>query len=138
MRRCLTIRGHSAKRPLEARSPYEVRQLLNRVLNADGWIVGSLTCLQRRQLEGCLCRVPDHFYTMVYDVMARTPLGIKLCGHHLPQQPTLSNMTRSEITFALVIEEMLNKIVRPEVSYLIFKNHRISKKLNADEILNYF
>lgn len=120
MRRCLLIRGHSPQRPIEARSPYEVRQLVNRVLNADGWIVGSLPCLQRRQLEGCLCRVPAHFYKRVYDVLARTPLGIQLCGNHLPQQPTLSNMTRSEITFALLVEQLLNRIDKPEVSQFLF------------------
>ncbi|XP_044743853.1 probable phosphorylase b kinase regulatory subunit beta isoform X2 [Chrysoperla carnea] len=119
MRRCLLIRGHSPQRPVEARSPYEVRQLVNRVLNADGWIVGSLTCLQRRQLEGCLCRVPAHFYKRVYDVLARTPLGIQLCGNHLPQQPTLSNMTRSEITFALLVEQLLNRIDKPEYRQIV-------------------
>ena len=74
----------------------------------------SLTPLQRRRLEGCLCRVPIHFYVQVWDVMSRTPQGITVQGNHLPQNPTLSNMTQSELNFALLIEEMLNHIQKPE------------------------
>lgn len=46
--------------------------------------------------------------------MSRTPQGITVQGHHLPQNPTLSNMTQSELNFALLIEEMLNHIQKPE------------------------
>lgn len=74
----------------------------------------SLTPLQRRRLEGCLCRVPIHFYVQVWDVMSRTPQGITVQGNHLPQNPTLSNMTQSELNFALLVEEMLNHIQKPE------------------------
>lgn len=74
----------------------------------------SLTPLQRRRLEGCLCRVPIHFYVQVWDVMSRTPKGITVQGNHLPQNPTLSNMTQSELNFALLVEEMLNHIQKPE------------------------
>lgn len=74
----------------------------------------SLTPLQRRRLEGCLCRVPIHFYVQVWDVMSRTPQGITVQGNNLPQNPTLSNMTQSELNFALLIEEMLNHIQKPE------------------------
>lgn len=66
-----------------------------------------LTTYQRRQLEGCLCRVPKHFYNDVWDVITRTPHGIRVMGNLIPQQPTLSNMTKSEITFSLLVEEVL-------------------------------
>lgn len=66
----------------------------------------SLTPLQKRQIEGCLCRVPTYFYNKVWDVMLRTPEGIKVMGSVIPQQPTMSNMTRSEITFALLVEQV--------------------------------
>lgn len=65
-----------------------------------------MTALHKRQLEGCLCRVPSSFYNQVWDVMMRTPQGIKVMGNVIPQQPTLSNMTRSEITFALIVEQV--------------------------------
>lgn len=61
-----------------------------------------------------MCRVPTHFYVEVWDVMSRTPQGITVQGSHLPQQPTLSNMTQSELNFALLVEEMLNHIQKPE------------------------
>lgn len=66
-----------------------------------------LTPLQRRQLEGCLCRVPTSFYNQVWDVMTRTPQGIRVLGNVIPQHPTLSNMSRTELTFSLLVEEVL-------------------------------
>lgn len=36
----------------------------------------KLTTLQQRRLEGCLCRVPQHFYSNVWDVLSRTSLGL--------------------------------------------------------------
>jgi phosphorylase kinase alpha/beta subunit len=46
--------------------------------------------------------------------MSRTPQGITVQWRNLPQQPTLSNMTQSELNFALLVEEMLNHIQKPE------------------------
>lgn len=65
--------------------------------------------LQKKQLEGCLCRVPHSFYNKVWDVITRTPQGINILGFVIPQQPTISNMTRSEITFALLVEEVCKR-----------------------------
>lgn len=35
-------------------------------------------------------------------------------GHLLPAEPTLTNMSRSELSFSLMVEEMLHQIVLPE------------------------
>lgn len=115
----LQISGDVKK--IEDHSPYEVRQLLYKVLSIKEWASDDekLTPKQRRQLEGCLCRVPDSFYNQVWDIMHRTPRGIKVGGNIIPQQPTLSNMTRSELTFSLLVEEMLNHIQLPEYRQLI-------------------
>lgn len=78
-----------------------------------------LSPLQRRQLEGCLCRVPSHFYVQVWDVLERTPQGIRTQGHTLPHQPTLTNMTRSELNFGLLVEDILNHIQQPEYRQII-------------------
>lgn len=111
----LYLQMTSDSKPLESHSPYQVRQLLHKVLSVREWATQeSLTPLQRRRLEGCLCRVPIHFYVQVWDVMSRTPQGITVQGSHLPQHPTLSNMTQSELNFALLVEEMLNHIQKPE------------------------
>ncbi|XP_008194133.2 probable phosphorylase b kinase regulatory subunit beta isoform X3 [Tribolium castaneum] len=108
------------KKKLEDHSPYEVRQLLYKVLSIKEWgAKEKLTPFQKRQLEGCLCRVPTFFYHQVWDVMARTPQGIKVSGTVLPQQPTMSNLAKCELTFSLLVEEMLNCIHRPEYRQLV-------------------
>lgn len=64
---------------LDNLSPFSVRILLQRVLTVSEWANDEkLTPLQRRQLEGCLCRVPDQFYNLVWDVLQRTPNGISV------------------------------------------------------------
>lgn len=114
------LRICSNEKKIENHSPYEVRQLLYKVLSMKEWSKKmNLTARQRRQLEGCLCRVPSSFYNKVWDIMLRTPRGIKVGGNLIPQQPTISNMTRSELTFSLLVEEMLNHIQMPEYRQLI-------------------
>jgi phosphorylase kinase alpha/beta subunit len=51
--------------------------------------------------------------------MERTPHGVKIQGRLLPQQPILSNMTRSDFTFSLLIEEMFNHIKQPEYRQIV-------------------
>ncbi|XP_055539844.1 probable phosphorylase b kinase regulatory subunit beta isoform X3 [Wyeomyia smithii] len=100
---------------IENLSPYHIRKLLQRVLSVSEYKTeDSFSALQRRQLEGCLFRVPPTFYNHVWDVLERTPLGITVQGHNLPAATTLSNKSRSEFSFALQVEEMLNKINQPE------------------------
>ncbi|CAH1368386.1 unnamed protein product [Tenebrio molitor] len=108
------------KRKLEDHSPYEVRQLLYKVLSIKEWgAKEKLTPFQKRQLEGCLCRVPSSFYHEVWDVMTKTSQGIRIMGTVLPQQPTLSNMARSELTFSLLVEQMLNCLHQPQYRQLV-------------------
>jgi len=73
-----------------------------------------------RKIEGCLCRVPAHFYNQVWEVLVRCPGGIVINGSgELPQQPTVSSMTRSELTFALLVESLLHHIQLPEYRQII-------------------
>lgn len=37
----------------------------------------------------------------------------------MPQQPTINNMTHSELQFALYVESMLNQLEKPEYRQLI-------------------
>ncbi|XP_065164610.1 probable phosphorylase b kinase regulatory subunit beta isoform X2 [Atheta coriaria] len=116
----LYLQFSGSKKQLEDNSPYELRKLLLKVLSINEWATKEkLTTYQRRQLEGCLCRVPKHFYNDVWDVITRTPHGIRVMGNLIPQQPTLSNMTKSEITFSLLVEEMLNHIQKPAYRQLV-------------------
>lgn len=100
---------------IENLSPFQIRQLLMTVLTVSQWSNDDkLNTLRRRQLEGCLCRVPNKFYNLVWDVLDRCPLGIQVQGHHLAAVPTLSNMSRGELSFALLVEEMLHHIPKSE------------------------
>lgn len=113
MRLYLNISGQTAD--LENLSPFAVRILLQRVLTVSEWAIEEkLTVLQRRQLEGCLCRVPKQFYNLVWDVLQRTPNGICVHGHMIPTEPTITAMSRSELSFSLLVEETFNHITRPE------------------------
>ncbi|KAF9409433.1 hypothetical protein HW555_011208 [Spodoptera exigua] len=99
---------------LESLSPYKLRTLLQQVLTVSDWAEErGLTPLQRRQLEGCLCRVPKHFYIQVWDILLRTPKGIIIQGHSIPAEPTLVNMSRSELSFALLVEQALVRVESP-------------------------
>lgn len=46
-------------------------------------------------------------------------LSVLLQSYEIPQQPTLSNQSRSELNFALLVEQMLNSIQRPEYRQVI-------------------
>lgn len=88
--------------------------------------------LGRRKIEGCLCRVPAHFYNQVWEVLVRCPGGILVNGRELPQQPTVSSMTRSELTFALLVESLLHHIQLPEYRQIIVE----VKNFNEYYIIN--
>ncbi|CAH1131091.1 unnamed protein product [Ceutorhynchus assimilis] len=107
---------------LEDHSPFEIRLLVYKILSIREWTSQDnkqLTPLQKRQLEGCLCRVPHTFYNEVWDVMLRTPKGVIVEGNIIPQEPTMSNMTKNELTFSLLVEQMLNHINVPEYRQLV-------------------
>ncbi|XP_076755298.1 putative phosphorylase b kinase regulatory subunit beta isoform X2 [Xylocopa sonorina] len=107
-------------KPIENYSPYEIRRFLIKVLTVKDWADDEkLTVLGRRKIEGCLCRVPSHFYNHVWEILIRCADGICVNGRELPQQPTVSNMTRSELTFALLVESLLHHIQMPEYRQLI-------------------
>lgn len=113
MRLYLIMAGQTSD--LDNLSPYSVRILLQRILTVSEWANDEkLTVAQRRQLEGCLCRVPNQFYNLVWDVLTRTPKGISLQGHTIPTEPTLTSMSRSELAFSLLVEETFNHIIQPE------------------------
>lgn len=105
---------------LDALSPSGIRKLLTKVLSVtDCNFPPNMNPLQRRQIDGCLSRVPKDFYERVWQILAKTPGGIIVAGHHLPQQPTMSDMTMQELNFSLLIETILNKLEQPEYRQII-------------------
>ncbi|KAK0088116.1 hypothetical protein PV325_013112 [Microctonus aethiopoides] len=107
-------------KPIENYSPYEIRQFLIKVLTVKDWASSeNLTVISRRKIEGSLCRVPARFYNQVWEVLTRCPGGICVNGQKLPHQQTLSTMTRSELTFALLVESILHHIPLPEYRQIV-------------------
>lgn len=97
-------------------SPSEVKQLLLDILQPQQ----SGRCwLNRRQIDGSLNRTPPGFYDRVWQILERTPNGIVVAGKHLPQQPTLSDMTMYEMNFSLLVEDMLGNIDQPKYRQII-------------------
>lgn len=97
-------------------SPSEVKQLLLDILQPQQ----SGRCwLNRRQIDGSLNRTPPEFYDRVWQILERTPNGIVVAGKHLPQQPTLSDMTMYEMNFSLLVEDMLGNIDQPKYRQII-------------------
>uniref|UniRef100_A0A3B4Y4P6 Phosphorylase b kinase regulatory subunit n=1 Tax=Seriola lalandi dorsalis TaxID=1841481 RepID=A0A3B4Y4P6_SERLL len=96
-------------------SPSDIKQLLLDVLQPQH--TGSW--LNRRQIDGSLNRTSLGFYDRVWQILERTPNGIMVAGTHLPQQPTLSDMTMYEMNFSLLVEETLKNIVLPEYRQII-------------------
>ncbi|ODN04689.1 putative phosphorylase b kinase regulatory subunit beta [Orchesella cincta] len=109
--------------PLEACSPSEVRRLLEAVLsvNLEADPKTKLTIYQKRQIEGCLCRVPSNFYARVWHVLRKTPGGIIVAGKTLPQEPTLKHMTLSVPVYSSVFEllDVVSTILQrnPELAF---------------------
>ncbi|WP_411016084.1 hypothetical protein, partial [Salmonella sp. s51884] len=76
-------------------------------LDDRGW-------LQKRQFMGALNRCSHGFYDKVWMILSRTSGGFIIANQYLPQQPTLSDMTKTDLNFALKIEEMFRQIAHPE------------------------
>jgi len=128
-------------------SPTEVKTLVHDLLTMKHF--NRLSPLQQRQLNGSLNRVPPDFYDRMWKIMERTPGGIVVCGYHLPQQPTLSDMTEYELNFALTIEDLLSRVATPEyrqimvelfmvVSLILQRNPELhfAGKVNMDELVS--
>uniref|UniRef100_A0A672S637 Phosphorylase b kinase regulatory subunit n=1 Tax=Sinocyclocheilus grahami TaxID=75366 RepID=A0A672S637_SINGR len=97
-------------------SPSDVKQLLLDVLQPQQT---GRSWLNRRQIDGSLNRTPLGFYDRVWQILERTHNGITVGGKHLPQQPTLSDMTMYEMNFSLLVEDTLKNIVLPEYRQII-------------------
>ncbi|XP_029944450.1 phosphorylase b kinase regulatory subunit beta isoform X3 [Salarias fasciatus] len=117
MKHELKIRsGDMAPQDIYQLSPSDIKQLLLDVLQPQQT---GRSWLNRRQIDGALNRTPLGFYDRVWQILERTPFGIVVAGTHLPQQPTLSDMTMYEMNFSLLVEDTLKSIVLPEYRQII-------------------
>ncbi|KAM6950078.1 phosphorylase b kinase regulatory subunit beta isoform 1-T1 [Lycodopsis pacificus] len=97
-------------------SPSDIKQLLLDVLQPQHT---GRSWLNKRQIDGSLNRTPLGFYDRVWQILERTPKGFMVAGTHLPQQPTLSDMTMYEMNFSLLVEDTLKNIILPENRQII-------------------
>ena len=81
------------------------------VFEAPGERAG--TWLRRRQLDGALNRMPQNFYSQVWQVLDRCH-GIQVGAHLIPSSVT-REMTPYELKFALLVENTLNNLPEPEM-----------------------
>ncbi|KAI9226192.1 MAG: glycosyl hydrolases family 15-domain-containing protein [Piptocephalis tieghemiana] len=68
--------------------------------------------IYQRRKDGALNRVPSHFYPRVWGVLARSH-GIRVRHALLPRDPTTSEKTAEEFSFAFVVEVLLDVIRDP-------------------------
>uniref|UniRef100_A0A8C4F5M5 Phosphorylase b kinase regulatory subunit n=1 Tax=Dicentrarchus labrax TaxID=13489 RepID=A0A8C4F5M5_DICLA len=117
MKHELKIRaGDMPTQDIHQLSPSDIKQLLLDVLQPQHT---TRSWLNRRQIDGSLNRTPLGFYDRVWQILERTPNGIVVAGTHLPQQPTLSDMTMYEMNFSLLVEDTLKNIVLPEYRQIV-------------------
>lgn len=58
-------------------------------------------------------------FFQVFNILKKTPLGVRLCDQLLPQQPTISEMSSGELNFALTVQSLLNHIQHPEYRQIV-------------------
>lgn len=91
---------------MEALSPSQIRKVLFKVITDQ-----DLSYLERRKIDGALGRVPRDFYDKVWDILNRLKGGLRICGSHLESHYALTQMTKYELNFALLVENYLGILV---------------------------
>lgn len=103
--------------PMENLPPSKVRDLLHEVLRETA-IDGKhheteLTDFQRKELLGCLIRVPDNFYPCVWQILQRCSGGLRFREEHLPQLPTIKMYDARELSFYHIVEKHISQYLEP-------------------------
>nr|XP_002732441.1 PREDICTED: phosphorylase b kinase regulatory subunit beta-like [Saccoglossus kowalevskii] len=147
----LTINDPDSGMTIHDLSPTQVRDLLHSVLSSDSSDGDHCdrSWLQKRQMDGALNRNPPGFYDKVWEILERTVEGMVIAGYYLPQQPTISDMTKNELNFAKKVEEMLGRISQPEyrqmmvellvvVATILYRNPELVFQdcVDMDQLLN--
>ncbi len=90
----------------------------------------NLSVYDVRTLSGCLVRVPDNFYTTMWQILSKAQGGIRIADQFLPQEPTITELTSTEMSFAYQFEMMLNEYNVKFSNYVINsgtkRNHECS------------
>ena len=114
--------------PLENLPPSKILSLLKLMLSMT--VISSrsssvppqqLTRRQVNSINGCLIRVPDHFYPSVFYVLERCPGGLTFAKKHLPQKSTLKMMEAFELSFFHIVESYLVQYVQHDHRFLMIR-----------------
>jgi phosphorylase kinase alpha/beta subunit len=99
------------KNPLDNLPPSKIWSLVHDLLrdtatshDLEHPLVTDLTDHQIKQLNGCLLRVPDNFYSSVWQILSRCPGGIRFGVEQLPQLPTIKLHEPFELSFYHLVE----------------------------------
>ena len=87
--------------PLEELCPSAIKQLLMQVLRKTppkNDMVRSV--IWNRQLDGALNRVPIGLYDRVWQILERTPGGLKVAGYLLPQ--VINSLWPSDMPYSCI------------------------------------
>lgn len=100
-------------------SPSQIKQLMMEVLKVCKDTDDNITWLRRRQVNGALNKAPSGFYGKVWSFLERSPAGFVINGNHMPQQPTISDMSPSEVTWCKLVEEKFQGVREPEYRHIL-------------------
>ena len=70
---------------LNSMSPSRIKQLLHKTLTFPSKDKDYRSVAWNRQLNGALNRVPPDFYDKLWQILERTPQGLKVAGYQMPQ-----------------------------------------------------
>ncbi|XP_043247487.1 probable phosphorylase b kinase regulatory subunit beta isoform X3 [Amphibalanus amphitrite] len=116
----LYSRIEGREQPIAEMAPSEVRALLYNVLSLDSNSCNiSITPRQQRQIDGCLGRSPRNLHSSVWFILGRTAGGLTIGQRHLPQSPTITDMTVGELRFAILVNDMLAQCPQPELRQIV-------------------
>lgn len=99
---------------IEQLSPSLVRKLMYKVLTDEG-----LDAIQKKQIDGALCRVPQDFYDKIWYIVTRLKGGILIQGQLVTSSSKIAaTSTQYEMNFVMMVETMLAKITSPQYRQL--------------------
>lgn len=64
-------------------------------------------------------------FHQVWHILQKTPGGLTLLDRSLPQQPTISELSPTEMSFAKAVQELLGAVQEPEYSQVMAEVLRI-------------
>jgi len=114
--------------PLDNLPPSKVWSLLHHMLRdtsksseVEEPHITDLTDYQIKQLNGCLLRVPENFYSSVWQILSRCSGGIRFGKELLPQLPTIKLHEPFELSFYHLVENFFSQYEESCYRHLVIR-----------------